>query len=520
MSDRKLTLFVGANVHTLDDTLPAATWFTVLGDRFQRVGAGPPPATPNTVDLSGRTVVPGFIDAHAHFFQTGLDKLFVDLGGCTTVAGIHERLRAAAGGPRTWLFAHSYEEDALTDVDAMESPHLDDAFPERPVWVNRVDYHSAVVNTAALRRLEIPAGTPGLLAREGAPTGVLRSEAYFHAKARIARLYPVETKDRAVKTAAQTCIERGITSVHALEGGRIFGEEGVAALLRRMKGLPLDLTLFLQEKNAYFTTRLGFEHLGGCILVDGSIGSYTAALDEDYLGQPGHRGVLYEKPREFGAFVEEAHTAGVQLAFHAIGPRAIELVLDAYDRALQRFPRHDHRHRIEHFELATDDQLARARDLGVVVSMQPAFEHFWGGERGMYASRLGEGWRRTNRLRDIRERGLVIAGGSDANVTPPDPLLGIHAAVNHPNPEQRVSARDALRMFTADAAYAGHNEKRHGSISAGKEASFVVLGADPLGVPPDAIARVAVLETWFQGRCVHRAATSPEAPSATSSVTP
>jgi len=268
--------------------------------------------------------------------------------------------------------------------------------------------------------------------------------------------------------------------------------------------LPLHVTLFLQEKNVYFTTRLGFEHLGGCILLDGSIGSYTAALDEDYEGHPGQRGVLYEKQREFTTFVEEAHEAGVQLAFHAIGPRAIQMVLSAYERALVRFPRHDHRHRIEHFELATDEQIARARDLGLVISMQPAFEQFWGGPDGMYASRLGQRWRRTNRLRTILDTGIRISGGSDTNVTPPDPLLGIHGAVNHPNEAQRISVEQALRMFTIDAAYSGFNENRHGSISPGKEANFVVLDGDPFTVPRERLREIQVLQTWYRGRAVYR----------------
>jgi hypothetical protein len=280
----------------------------------------------------------------------------------------------------------------------------------------------------------------------------------------------------------------------------VFGDEGVATLMKKINGLPLDVTLFLQEKNVYFTTQFGFKHLGGCILVDGSIGSYTAALDFDYEGFPGLQGVLYEKPREFFNFVDEANQANVQLAFHAIGPRAIGMVLEAYDRALTKKPRFNHRHRIEHFELATDEQINRARDLGVVVSMQPNFEYFWGGPKGMYASRLGANWRKTNRFRTILDKGVKIAGGSDTNVTPPDPLLGIHAAVNHPNPDQRVSVLEALKMMTIDAAYAGHNEDRHGSISPGKDANFVILDQDPFQIDLKKLKEISVLETWYRGR--------------------
>ena len=506
MGDGPVT-FHNATVHTMDLRRPEARWFTVLGHRFQRMGDGPPPAGGKHIDLGGQCVVPGFVDAHTHFYQSGLDRMQTDLASATSFDEIAELLRKGAPkGKRSWIFAHSFQEDSLSDLAQLSRVDLDRIFPNRPVWLNRVDYHSAVVNSAALRRLAVPPGTDGLIAGiDGNPNGVLRAYAYFHAKAAVSRLYSVEMKERAVKEAINLCLPKGITAVAALEGGRIFGDDGVQAVLRHAEKAPVHITLFLQEKNAYLTSRFGFEHLGGCILVDGSIGSYTAALDCDYEGHPGVRGALYERPREFRKFVAEGHAAGCQLAFHAIGPRAIELVLDAYEHALNRYPRWDHRHRIEHFELATDTQIARARDLGLVISMQPSFEYFWGGPDGMYAARLGERWRNTNRFADILAAGLIIAGGSDSNVTPLNPLLGIHAAVNHPNPDQRISAAAALRMMTLDAAYGCLTDNLFGSISPGKNANFAVLDRDLLTTPQSHIIDTQVQSTWHRGRCVWRA---------------
>jgi predicted amidohydrolase YtcJ len=174
------TLFSNGRFVTLDAHHPRAEWMVVLDERVQRIGSGPVPSDiKQCVDLKGRTVVPGFVDAHAHFFQTGLDMLFVDLSRATTHDALMAKLRAAQGGPRTWLFAHGYEEDKLTDIECITRTELDPSFPERPVWINRIDYHSAVVNTAALRRLNLPPGTDGMLLDAiGVPDGRLRSEAW------------------------------------------------------------------------------------------------------------------------------------------------------------------------------------------------------------------------------------------------------------------------------------------------------------------------------------------------------
>ncbi len=506
MSSSSPILFHGGKVHTVDAFRPSATWFTTVGRRFQQVGSGELPRASRRVDLKGQTVVPGFVDAHIHFFQTGIDALHIDVSGVRSLKELQEVLRdMAPKGQRTWVFANSFEEDNLQDIELLNRHHLDEAFAERPVWVNRVDYHSAVVNTLALKRLEIPPGTHGMLkGPDGKPDGILRASAYIYSKARVSRYYSIEIKDKAVKAAVQACLPKGITAVHALEGGDVFGDEGVHAVLRKMNTIPLDLSLFLQEKDIFLTNRLGFEHLGGCILVDGSIGSYTAALNENYEGFDNLRGILYERWRALSSFVSKAHRAGVQLAFHAIGPRAIQMVLDAYAKAMRKTPRYDHRHRIEHFELATDEQIRQAAELGVIASMQPAFEWYWGGPAGMYAARLGERWRNTNRFRSMLDAGVVIAGGSDANVTPPDPLLGMHAAVNHANHHERIDPARALRMMTLDSAYAAFTEKRQGSITPGKEASFVVLEEDPMTIDSSRLKDIRVMETWIKGKPVWR----------------
>lgn len=502
MKSTQLLLIYNANIHTLDKITPKSGWMTVLNGRIQQIGNGKPPKVQNAIDMMKQTIVPGFVDAHIHFFQTGMDKLFVDLSDAVSISEIKDLLLQDRESARSWLFARGYEEEKLSDARPLNKEDLDQVSKSRSIWVNRVDYHSAIVNSAGLKRLAIPSDLPGLEMTRGKPTGVLRSEAYLYARRRAIGSYPLDKRKKAIKCAVDECISNGITAVHALEGGSLFGDESVSMVLRNSNNIPMDVTLFLQEKNVYFSERLGFRHIGGCILIDGSIGSYSAALDKPYKNMPKTMGSLYEKTRSLNTFIEDANRVGIQLAFHAIGPRAIELLINSYERALNKCPRFDHRHRIEHFELATDKQIKRASKLGIIASMQPNFEYFWGGPKKMYAARIGNKWRETNRFRTILDAGMKIAGGSDANVTPPDPILGIHSAVNHPNREERISIHEALKMMTIDAAYAAFKENNYGTLSAGKEANFVVLDKDIIKSRKDIINSVQVMQTWYKGKKV------------------
>jgi len=228
--------------------------------------------------------------------------------------------------------------------------------------------------------------------------------------------------------------------------------------------------------------------------VDGSIGSRTAAISVPYADDPNdanNRGELYLSRDFLYDFAREAADNDMQLALHAIGDRAVKLVLDAYAQVGDKAG--DLRFRVEHAEIIDDKDIYRAADMGVILSMQPAFEYFWGGVGRMYQSRLGERYLVTNRLRPITDAGVTVAGGSDSNITPLDPLLGIHSAVNHPIPENAVDLETAIKMFTTDAAYACHQEGDKGRIAPGYRANLTILEENLFTVEPERIKDVKVV---------------------------
>ena len=250
----------------------------------------------------------------------------------------------------------------------------------------------------------------------------------------------------------------------------------------------------------------GLERIGGCLLADGSYGEHTTALKEPYFDDPATRGDLYFNDRELDDFVGRAHRAGLQISLHAIGDRAIEQVLSAYERALKKWPREDHRHRIEHFSLPTRAQIEKAAELGVAVAMQPNFaalppDHQPGAFRVAGYKQLGpERISRRHPYRWILDAGVLVAGGSGTRT--PDPLEGIRAVAAHPEEERRLTTYEALSLFTVNAARIGFQEKEKGTLEPGKAADLVVLNRNPLTLEPDRLDHVRV-EMTIAGGVIH-----------------
>jgi len=447
------------------------------------------------IDLKGRTVLPGFIDAHTHLISAGLiETVYLDLAGAGSLEELLEMVRAAVEqkAPGEWLIGRRWEESRWEEPRYVTRRDLDRVAPRNPVALFRVDGHLLCVNSKALESVRLP---EELRDRADLERGLLWEEAtwWFHD-----RIEPgPEELERALEAAVKLAHSLGITSVHEVVKPRY---------LRTYQEVRPRLRVYLNPKveqmewliKGGLMTGFGDEwlRLGGIkIFADGSIGAGNAALSEPYRDRAGE-GELNYKGEELLRIIGEAHENGLQVMVHAIGDRAIASVLSVYERAGVG---PDDRYRIEHFELAHDEHLERAARLGIVASMQPNFVK-WAGPGGVYEMRLGR--ERAGRIgphRLVLDAGIELACGSDC--MPLSPLFGIHQAVNAPHPSQRLTVEEALRCYTLGGAYASFEEDLKGSLAPGKLADLVVLSADPFA-HPERIGEIEVEMTLIGGEPV------------------
>jgi hypothetical protein len=486
-----------------------AEWMLCDRGVIVSTGRGPAPdgvrAGADVLDLRGSHVIPALHDAHVHFVSTGQMELDLDLGSASSFAEVMQAVADAARGFRgPILRAHSFDPDLIADGRYPTGRELDAVSARLPIHVRRRDGHSSVVNAAAFAFLGVTVGAPGVETDDsGAPSGLLRGRAHSAAAGRAGDLLTRCERVECCRRAAARAASRGIGTVHALVGRQEPGDRDVEILLEVQAELPIDVVVFAQTTDVERVAALGLPRIGGCILVDGSFGSRSAALSTPYA-DGGGEGDLYRTDDELLGFMRAAHARGLQIAVHAIGDRAIGHAIACYEAACGGDAR-DARHRIEHCELPSPAHIAAMSRLGLSASVQPAFELYWGGPGGMYETRLGSRRAaRTNPFRTMLASGVQLAGGSDSYVTPMDPLLGVHAAVNRPDADERLSVHDALTLFTSRAAWFSFDEHRRGTLTPGKEASFAVLGTDPFRVDPRAIRDVPVRALIVRGNEVFR----------------
>jgi hypothetical protein len=459
-----------------------------------------------TINLKGAFATAGFFDSHVHLVQSGIDAMSLKLNAAESIGEVLELINAYAqtAPPGSLIRGIGFDEAKSAEGRMPTRYELDYCAPNNPVWINRLEYHVSVVNTLALNMLNIPFNIEGLHRnRKNLPDGGLTGAANAFARKKILQSIDGQVRKQGVAQVIQKAVSRGVTTLNAMEGGYNFCEEDFRFVLAHQRAMPIDVEIFCQTLDVEKVQSLGLKRIGGDIFVDGSFGSRTAALFEPYADDPLEYGRLYFREEEIDDFIVAAHNAGLQIALHAIGDRAIEQVIIGYEKAIKANPR-QHRHRIEHFEMANDSQVERAADLGIIVSMQPAFELHWGHPGGMYEQRLGRyRYRNTNRFSFLQKKGLVIAGGSDSDITPIDPLAGINAAVNHPKGEYAVGAAEALDMFTYNAAFALGQEVAKGSLDRGKRGDIVVLDRNPLKVGRGELVALKVLYTIKDGNIIY-----------------
>lgn len=454
------------------------------------------------IDLDGAVIVPAFADCHVHLTDTGY---YVGKRSLVATRSYADYVRAidAIDGSDAFLLAGNYDESTWADGAHADAAPLEARHAERHIMLTRVDGHSCIVNRKTFRFLNLDASLRGIeRAANGEPTGRLFLEANWRAQTTFLAAIPLAARRAAEKRALDVALAQGAVHLHAqligFSTAQRYGDE-IAALraLSLAKIYPK-----ICEADARIAAALGLPYIGGDVFLDGSIGSATAAVGEPYCDRAGN-GALAMSDEALSTYFSVAQELGISAGVHAIGDRAIEQCIATWERVLAAHPARTTRHFIEHFEIASPAQIARCAQLGIFLSMQPAFDFVWGGTGALYEQRLGRERTRTmNALASALRAGAVVCGGDDSPVCELSPLGGMHAALHHHNAAESIDAAAALTMYTYSAARLAHVEDRTGTLAPGSAADFVVLDSDPIANA--SFAGVSVLQTWVDGACAYQ----------------
>ncbi|MEU6455926.1 amidohydrolase [Streptomyces sp. NPDC047065] len=439
------------------------------------------------VDLDGALVTPAFTDAHVHTTATGLALTGLDLSGAPTREAALTLVRdfAAARPDDRVLLGHGWDAARWPDGVPPTRAELDRATGGRPLYLSRIDVHSAVVTTALLDL------TPGRVARADGPlTGD------DHHAVRAAALGAVTPAQRAAaqRAALAHAASLGIGTVHECAGPEISSEDDFTGLLRLTAEEAGPRVIgYWAEQDVDRARELGAVGAAGDLFVDGSLGSHTACLHQPYA-DAAHTGTAHLDAAAVAAHVVACTEAGLQAGFHAIGDAAVTTVVEGVRAAADKVGLarlRAARHRVEHAEMLTPETVAAFAELGLTASVQPAFDALWGGEDGMYAGRLGAERARTlNPFAALLRAGVPLAFGSDSPVTPLDPWGTVRAAAFHHTPEHRVSVRAAFTAHTRGGWRAVGRDDA-GVLVPGVPADYAVWRTGELVVqaPDDRVAR-------------------------------
>jgi predicted amidohydrolase YtcJ len=476
------------------------------------------------INAANGLVVPGLIDSHIHLIDGGLRLSCVQLRDAKSrdefVRRIAEFAKSQPAG--TWITGGDWDH-SLWGRELPSRDWIDAVTPEHPVWINRLDGHMALANTAAMRAAKVGDDVKDVAGGEivrdaaGRPTGVFKD----NAMGLLDRAEPNKTSQQlldATVAAMDYLAARGVTSVHHLGSFQQLGVFRIAHKRRMLKTriyacTPLSEWQRLAEEIKARGRGDDWLRIGGLKgYVDGSLGSHTAAFLEPFTDTPTDRGLLVNTAEDLESWTKDADRAGLQVVVHAIGDRAIRLQLDVFERVARVNGPRDRRFRIEHAQHIAPDDIPRFAKLGVIPSMQP----YHAIDDGRWADQFIGPKRSetTYAFRSLIDSGAKPAFGSDWYVAPPTPMEGIYAAVTRrtldgKNPDgwvpgQKISVEEALRAYTIDAAYSAFSEKSLGSIEPGKLADLVILERNLFEIPPNDLDKTSIAATIVGGKVVYR----------------
>lgn len=530
---KKNRIFLDGAVITVDPQNTVAEAIVIEDNKILYVGSNEEAmkyinTETEVINLNGRSVVPGFIDAHNHLGLCGMNMLSVDCRSpkVKCIADIQNliRERAKVTPKGEWIRGWGYNHTRLEEQRHPTRWELDEASPDHPVMISRICGHISVSNSIALEKGSITDETPspegGFIERENNRVNGVMKETAHNYMMKVA----LPTEDELSNGFAMVndkLISEGITSIHEAGG---YGYVQMKAMQTASKQGKVKLRvyaiLFSFIENDKFVndytkcglyTGFGDEkfRIGPIkLMIDGSSSGPTAATIKPYNSNPNDSGILCYSQEEVDNLLIPAHKAGYQITVHAVGDRAVTVMTNTIEKALTLYPRENSRHRIEHCALVNPELVAKIKKLGIVPIPQPAFLYEFGDG---YVINYGE--ERVNQMftcRSWKDNGIISAGSSDNPVTYSNPLIGMHLAVNRVtqsgapiSQDERISIQDALRMYTYNGAYASFEEDIKGSLEVGKLADLVVLSDSLYDVPKDKIKDVCVDMTIIDGETVY-----------------
>ncbi len=523
-------IYTNVNGYTIEaDTLRQFDTFVVSDGKFFEIGGEElleRHMGMEVIDGEGKTLLPGLIDAHGHVMGLGYQQIQVDLMGIESLEETLEEVEeyAEENPELNWVLGRGWNQVLWDEGEFPTAEDLDKVVSDRPVWLRRVDGHAAWANTKAMELANItretadPVGGKILRDENGDATGVFIDKAMAYISEVVPE--PNEAEQRlALEKALEKMAEMGITSVHdagvSISDWNLYkefadNEKMTTRIYAMISGAGETFDALSKEGpiESYADDKLAL--LSVKLYSDGALGSRGAAMIEEYTDDPGNYGLLFSSQEEMNGFIMKTAGQGFQTNVHAIGDNGNRQVLDAFENAQNELGDKGLRHRIEHSQIVSLDDIPRFKELNLIASMQPTHAT---SDKNMAEDRVGPerikggyAWQR------FLQQGTVVASGSDFPVEDSNPFFGLYSAVTRQDhdgepvdgwyPDQAMSRLEALRSFTLDAAYAAHQEKVLGSIEKGKWADFILIDQDYFETEASNIWQIEVLETRVAGRKV------------------